>query len=783
MFRNYFKVAIRNLRNNKAFATLNIVGLAIGMATAILIGLWIFDELGYDHYNPNHQKLAQVLITQSKNGESYTGSTIAMPLGAAIQSKYADLFEKIALVSFHDTHVLGLKEKKLSGRGIFSQPDFPSMLGLHIIHGSDNALKDPSTLMIAQSLAVSLFGNESALNKTLLLDNKQSMKVGAVYEDLPENSSFSETVLLLPWTNPENQYLNTSTNWDDHNGNLFVLLNDHTTPTQATSRIKNIPTPFIKEVNEEALVYSNDKMHLYGEFKNGKPSGGRIQMVTLIGIIGGFVLFLACINFMNLSTARSSKRAKEVGIRKTIGSLPIHLISQFLIESILLTLFAFVISILIVQFSLPFFNRISGKHMTVPYFNPWFWLLSIAFALFTGIISGSYPAFYLSSFEPIKVLKGAFQGSRYNSIPRQMMVVMQFTVSLSLIIGTIIVYRQIIYAKNRPTGYTREGLVTMPLSADLYGHYDALRQDLLRTGAVSEMAESSQPVTLFNNNNSMNWRGKDPELVVYFRNVNVTTEFGKTVGWKIKEGRDFSREFADSNSIILSEGAVKAIGIEHPVGEIVQFGGKNRTVIGVTQDLLTNSPYETIEPAIFLGDGYMSVITVRMKPGLPLATAMTSIEKVFKKYNPGSPFIFQYNDDAYANKFISEERVGNLSAVFAGMAIFISCLGLFGLASFVAEQRTKEIGVRKVLGATMFSLWSMLSTQFVKLVLISLCISIPLSYYGMNQWLQSYTYRDGISVWIFVVAGVSILLITLLTVSYQSIKAALMNPVKSLRSE
>jgi putative ABC transport system permease protein len=783
MFKNYFKVAIRNLRNNKVFASLNIAGLAIGMATAILIGLWISDELSYDHYNPHHERLAKMMITQTHGSDSYTGTTIAMPLGYAMESKYKDLFKRITLVSFHGLHVLAIGDKKISGSGIYAQELFPSMFGLTILNGNIQMLNDPSTIMIARSLAVSLFGNENPVNKTVLLDSKLNMKVGAVYEDLPENSSFAATALLLPWTNSANSYLSTNTNWQDHNGEGFVELNDQVTTTTATEKIKNLPTPFIKDWQETALVYPLDKLHLYGEFANGKPAGGRIQFVVLMGFIGAFVLLLACINFMNLSTARSSKRAKEVGIRKTIGSRSIHLIGQFLIESVCLTLIAFSIALLLAQLSLSFFNNLAGKHIFIPYGNPVFWLLCVGFALFTGLISGSYPAFYLSRFEPVKVLKGAFQGSRYNSIPRQVLVVMQFTVSLSLIIGTIVVYRQILYAKNRPTGYTREGLVTLPLSEDLYGHYDALRENLLRTGAVTEMAESSQPITNFDNNNGLDWRGKDPGLVVFFRNVNVTPEFGRTVSWKIKEGRDFSRAFSDSNSMILSEAAAKVTGISHPVGEIMKFGGKNRTVIGIVQDLLTNSPYDNVEPAIFLGDGYMSVITIRMKAGIPVPIAMTGIEKVFKKYNPGSPFIFQYNDDIYANKFAPEERVANLSAVFAGMAIFISCLGLFGLASFVAEQRTKEIGVRKVLGATMFSLWKMLSTQFVKLVLISLCIAIPLSYYGMNLWLQDYTYRDSISWWIFAAAGFSILLITLLTVSYQSIKAALMNPVNSLRSE
>ncbi len=783
MLKNYLKVALRNLRNNKAFASLNIVGLAIGMATAIIIGLWVFDELTYDHYNPNHEKLAKIMLSQNDKGDIYIGPTIAMPLGFAMEAKYKDLFKKVALVSFHDLHILGSGDKKISSSGIYAQKDFPSMFGLTILNGNIQTLNDGSSIMISKSLAVSLFGDANPVNKTILLDNKMNMKIGAVYEDLPENSSFAGTTLFLPWTNSGNTYLSTNTNWGDHNGEGFVELNNNITTAEATEKIKNLPTPFIKDWKETALVYPLDKLHLYGEFVNGKPEGGRIQVVVLMAIIGAFVLFLACINFMNLATARSSKRAKEVGIRKTIGSLSIHLIGQFLIESILLTLFAFVIALLSAQLSMPFFNNLSGKHMNIPYSNPAFWLICIGFALFTGIISGSYPAFYLSRFEPIKVLKGAFQGSRYNSIPRQVLVVLQFTVSLSLIIGTIIVYRQIMYAKDRPTGYTREGLVTIPLPEAIYGHYDVLREDLLRTGAITEMSESSQPITQFNNNNTLDWPGKDPGQVIFFRNVNVTTEFGRTIGWDIIAGRDFSRAYADSSSMILSEAAAKVTGIKNPVGEIMKFGGKSYTVIGVVKDMLTNSPYDPIEPAIFLGDGSMSVITIRMKAGLPLHNSMADIEKVFKKYNPASPFIYVYNDDAYAKKFSEEDRIGNLSAVFAGLAIFISCLGLFGLASFVAELRTKEIGVRKVLGANLFSLWGMLSVQFVKLVLISLCIAIPLSYYGMNNWLQNYSYRDNIPWWVFGIAGLSILLITLLTVSYQSLKAAMMNPVTSLRAE
>ena len=784
MIKNYFKVAWRNLLNNKVFASLNIIGLAIGMATAILIGLWITDELGFNHYYPDHKNLAQVMVRQVNKDDDYTGPTIAMPLGAAMQSQHGDLFKQVSLVSFPYDHVLTSGEKKINAKGFYVQQPFPIMFGLEILQGNKAVLKDPATIMIARSLALTLFGDVDAVNKTILLDNKISVKVGAVYADLPENTNFSGTVLLMSWSNEENNYRRQNTNWEDHNGELYVELNDQVSAEQATEKIKNLPTAFIKGWKETALVYPLDRSYLYSEFKNGKPAGGRIRFVVLFGIIGAFVLFLACINFMNLSTARSSKRAKEVGIRKTIGSLPIHLVAQFLIESILLTLLAFAFAMLLVQFSLPFFNNLAGKHLNLPYQKPVFWLLCLGFALFTGLLSGSYPAFYLSRFEPIKVLKGAFLGSRYNSIPRQVLVVLQFTVSLSLIIGTIIVYRQIMFAKDRPSGYTRAGLITLYINTDdLNKHYGAFRADLMGTGLVSEMAESSQPITNFENNNSLDWRGKDPGQIIFFRNVNVSPEFGKTINWKITAGRDFSSAYADSSSMILSEAAAKVTGISNPVGEIMKFGGNSYTVIGVVKDMLTNSPYETIEPAIFLGDGYFDFITIRLKAGLPLHAAMVSLEKVYKKYNPGSPFTCQYNDDEYAHKFSAEVRIGNLSSVFSGMAIFISCLGLFGLASFVAEQRTREIGVRKVLGANVFSLWSLLSVQFIKLVFISLCIAIPLSYYGMNSWLQNYTYRGVISWWIFGIAGLGILLITLVTVSFQSIKAALMNPVKSLRSE
>lgn len=793
MIKNYFKVAWRNLKRNKGYSAINIIGLATGMAVAMLIGFWIYDEVTFDTYHINHKELAQVMTTQTFNGETGTGRAVAMPLGNELRTKYASDFKNVSMASWNFGHILAMGDKKISAQGMWVEPNFPSMFSLRMIKGTRSGLSDPSSILLSSSVAKSLFGKEDPINKIIKLDNKESYKVTGVFEDLPRNTTLYETKILLSW----NKYITTEdwlkesmTEWGNHSFQAFVQVNDHVDIGKVSDKIKNASMIHLKEAEdgkEELVLQPMDNWRLHSEFKNGKLAGGRIHFVWLFGIIGIFVLLLACINFMNLSTARSEKRAKEVGIRKTIGSLRRQLIKQFLTESVLISLLALVVAIGMVLLLLPFFNGLSDKQISFPFANLSFWVILLAFTFFTGIIAGSYPAFYLSGFQPIKVLKGTFRAGRFASLPRKVLVVVQFTISIALIIGTIIVYKQVQFAKSRPVGYTREGLITLNMNTpDLFGHYDALRNDLIATGAVENMAESSSPSTdVWSNQIGFDWAGKDPNTLPLFGTIGVTQDFGKTIDWHIIEGRDFSRDFStDTSALILNEAAVKLTGLKNIVGQIINWNKKPYTVVGVVKDMVMQSPYDPVKPTIFsMNPGWANIITIRIKPSESMQAALAKIETVFKKYNPGSPFEYKFTDEDYAKKFSDEERIGNLSTFFAILAIFISCLGLFGLASFVAEQRTKEIGVRKVLGATVFMLWRMLSKEFVMLVIISSLIAIPLAWYFLHEWLQKYEYRTDISGWIFLAAGLGALVITLLTVSFQAIKAAIANPVKSLRSE
>ncbi|HEX9510020.1 MAG TPA: ABC transporter permease [Puia sp.] len=790
-FKSYFKAAWRSLTSHKWYSAINIMGLATGTAVALLIGLWIWDELSFDQYHAHYGRLAQVMDVQTIQGEASTDEAIAIPLSNALRNQYGNDFRRIALVYPNFTHTVAVGDKKIPASGIWAEPDLPEMLTLKMKKGRRDALKDPTSVLITQSLAKTLFGNEDPMNKVVRLDNMATVKVAGVYEDLPQNTRFYGTKLILAWDKALTVMpwlKDYQTKWDTRYWWLFVEMNEGVPIDKVSARIKDIIKSLVKGNNEAILLHPMSQWHLYNEFKNGQVAGGRIRLVRLFGIIGAFVLLLACINFMNLSTARSARRAKEVGIRKTIGSLRRQLIGQFLSESLLVALLAFILAIGMAQLSLPFFNHLTEKQISIPYGAPMFWVLMVGFIVFTGVVSRSYPALYLSGFRPVEVLKGSFIAGRSAALPRKILIVVQFSVSVILIIGAVVVYRQIQHARDRPVGYTREGLITVTMSTmDIYGApYNTLRNALLETGAVSDMAKSSFRATEApGNDTGFDWKGKDPNLVPMMGVFGVTHDFGNTIGWHIQEGRDFSRSYpTDTGSVIINEAAVKLTGLRHPLGETIRFYGKSHIIVGVVRDMVMGSPYKPVQPTIFwLEYGSNNAMTVRLKPGIPLREALAKTEGVFKRFDPGGAFQYQFADEEYAKKFVNEERIGSLALLSAILAIFISCLGLFGLASFTAEQRTKEIGIRKVLGASVVNLWGLLLKEFVRLVILSLLIATPVVYYLMHNWLQQYEYRTALSWWIFALAGAGTLILTLLTVSYQSIKAALMDPVKSLKME
>ena len=795
MIRNHFKIAWRNLIRERMHSFINIAGLSIGMALATLIGLWIYDEVSFNRCFENYDRIAQVEQNLINNDEITTWQNTPFPLAEVLRSSYKSHFKYVVMsAGLQMDHQLSFNNTKIKQNGAFFESDAPDMFSLNMLSGSRSSLKDPSSVLISASTAKACFGNEDALNKVIKVDNMPPLKVAGVYQDFPANSFLAGLNFMASW-----KFFYGNTDWirtiDDkwrpNFTRLFVQLNENEKIGTVSGEIRDAK---LKNINIDLqkkkpvlFLQPMSKWHLYAEFKNGVNTGGAIQYVWIFGIIGVFGLLLACINFMNLSTARSEKRAKEVGIRKTIGSLRKQLIIQFFSESLLTVCCAFGVSLLLVQLCLSFFNAVAGKQISILWTNPMFWFAGIVFILFTAVIAGSYPALYLSSFKPIKVLKGTFKAGRFAAIPRKALVVLQFTVSIALIIATAIIYQQVQFAKNRPVNYSRADLLNIPVSNfSVHDHINAVKDDLMGTGLISSIAESTIPTTnIFNSTSGLKWSNKDPNFSIDFDVAYTSVDYGKTINWQIKEGRDFSHDFStDSFSLIINEAAARVMNFKHPVGETVTLFGQNYTIIGVVKNMIMASPYDEAKPIIFnelTGQG--DFVVIKLTHGISTASAISKIETIFKKYNPEQPFEYSFVDAEYAKKFSDEERIGKLAGFFTTLAILISCLGLFGLASFVAEQRKKEIGVRKVLGASIFSVWNLLSKEFIVLVIIAFLIAVPVSFYFMNNWLQNYTYRTTISWEVFLVAGFAALFITIVTVSFQSIKAARANPVRNLRSE
>jgi len=794
MIKNYLKIAWRNILNNKVYSALNIVGLAAGMAVALLIALWVVDEYSYDKFLPDYKSLYQVELnfTDPHEGE-HTQQAVSLPIADVLRKEYPEV-KYVAETDWMGQHDLLVGTKKLYMNGAAIGSDFLKMFQYPLIKGNKNdVLKDPFSIVLTESTAKALFGNADPMSKLVKIDNKYTLKVTGIMNDIPKNSTLQFNYLMpFSFNEATQDWMKTArTTYYNNSFQIFVQLKSGVDYAKLAPKIKNIVYnggPKMRPVKPVVLLHPVVDWHLYSDFKNGKEAGGFIDYVRMFSIIGILVLLIACINFMNLSTARSEKRAREVGVRKAIGSQRKDLIFQFLIESVLITFIAFLFAVLFTQLALPSFNTLTGGDVRIPYSNTLFWIIMLLYVLFTGLLAGSRPAFYLSSFNPVKVLKGTIQVGKAAALPRKILVVVQFSCSIALIISTVIVYQQIQYAKDRPTGYSADRLVSTDMSDDLNNHYDALKNDLLATGSVESVARSSSPITgVYWHTGIEKWPGQGVgELGINVGAVSVSDSYFKTVGMKLAEGRDFLTNWsADTSNIIINEAAARRMGLKEPINQLITFDGINgqAKIVGVVKDALMESPFTPVEPTVFVHGRGSNFAIYRLSQGVNTHEVIEKIGKIFDKYNPAYPFSYRFVDDEYNSKFNLEVLVGKLAGVFAGLAIFISCLGLFGLAAYVAEQRTKEIGIRKVLGASIAQVWLLLSKDFIILVVISCVIASPVALYFLSGWLRKYDYRITIGPGVFVLAAIVALIITVLTISFQAIKAALSNPVKSLRSE
>ena len=796
MFRSYLKTGFRHLLRNRTDALINTGGLALGISIAILIGLWVHDEFTFNEYHKKHERISRVTKNTAQKWLPY-------PLVLELKENYHQLFKHIVTTDPARDLIISSQQKAFSVRGQFAETGLPEMLTLEMIEGDWSGLNDPHSVLLSESMAKSFFGEAKAIEKLVRINNTMDVKVTGVYRDIPYNSEFAGIKFFAPWDlfvleNPGILQFG----WDSHFVFVYTELAPGVSFDEVAPLIVEAETKVIRNLDymkEEAaenpriwLMPMSD-WHLHSDFdpKTGTMSSGPIQFVYMVSAIGIFVLLLACINFMNLATARSEKRMREVGIRKSIGSLRAQLVGQFFCESFLVVFISFAVAVVIAAIALPAFNQLSEKQMTMPWGNPLYWTSAIGLMIITGLLAGSYPALYLSSFRPAAVLKGQTRTGATASLLRRTFVTVQFTVSISLIIATIFVYKQIMFVKEREVGYARNGLVIVPSRA-FNGKYDVLRNELLQTGVVNSVASAGGRVTsAWSQGGGFEWRGKAPDVNLTIGTLGINHSFGRTVGWKILSGRDFEENIAsDQSAFVINEAAAKAMGLESPIGEVVHWKSKfhnnvdkDFTIIGVVSDLMMKSPFENVMPAVFFLQEDFGAIHIRLTDISNAGEALAKIETAFHKVAPEVPFEYSFADVEYDRKFAYEERIGKLGAVFAILAIIISCLGLFGMASFMTERRTKEIGIRKVVGASVFSLWKLMSSEFVILVVLSWVIAAPIAWYALSRWIESFTYRTTISWEVFAAAGLGSLIVTLMTVSYRLLEAANRNPVKSLRSE
>lgn len=796
MIKNYFLTAWRGLWKNRTFSLLNISGLAIGVSCAALIFLWVEDERSFNNYFPNQNHLYQIMSNQQFDGKIYTFPSMPGPFAKAAKEEIPGI-KNIARTNWGNRSLFNVGDKRVYSNGLFTDVSFLTMFGYKFMQGNAaSAFSQLYSLVVTESMARKYFNTSNVVGRRLKMENKQDYTITAVVKDLPENNRFSNQEWFAPFEIFEKQ-----NDWLTQWGNNGVLNFTELEPTADVAAFNKKIVGFVKSKDKDAaampFLFSIKDWHLYNNFEDGKQTRGRIKIVNLFTIIAWIILFIACINFMNLSTAKSGPRAKEVGVRKVMGSGKGMLVWHFICEAMLLSFISVLVAVAVVATLLPAFNLLVEKHLALGLLQPLHLFSFFVTGLLCGFIAGSYPAFYLASFQPLAVLKGMKLNTGGAGFIRKGLVITQFVISVSLIICTIVIYQQVMHTKDRDLGMNKDNLITLnqqlistTQNGSVGSHFNNIKNDLLQTGIVENAALCNSDVfSVGNNSSGFSWKGKDETKDVLISMNWVTPAYIATMGMQVLAGRDFHPDgIGDSNTVVINETLAKMMKPKpaDAVGELIERYSGNLEVLGVVKDNVYNGVFSGVAPLIIFNDAKAentNTMLIRFKPQQDYTAALAKVQKVIKSYNPSYPFEYQFASDSFKELFVNENLIGKLAGLFAVLAIFISCLGLFGLSAYSAERRIKELGIRKVLGASVQSLSALLSREFVKLVGISCLLSFPLAWYFMHKWLQEYEYKIAISWWMFLLPALLAMLITVLTVSFQAIRAALMNPVKSLKAE
>ena len=789
MIKNYLKIAWRNIKKHKGFSVINGGGLTLGISSCMLLMLYVTYHLNYDHQFKNLDNIYIVENNQPGDGKIYTFAATPGQAAAAIKSEVPDVMQSARAENYSAGGLLTYNNNSFKKKGLFADPGFFSIFSYNFIKGdAAKSLTQINSIVITQGLATTLFGDSDPMGKIITRNNKVPLIVTGVMENIPANETYQfDFVIPYAQFEVEQQWTKTA-DWGSNFCQTYVQLKDAGSLSRANAILAPMVGKHATGDKNQLFLFPVAKMHLYDRFDNGKSAGGTIGQIHLFEILALCILLIACVNFMNLSTARSEERAKEVGIRKAIGSGRSSLIWQFIVESLILSIASTVIAVVILFLCIPFFNELLQIKMSVP-INEWYtWAIIIGIGVITGLISGSYPAFYLSSFEPIKVLKGRFKGGKSALPVRKILVVVQFAFAIFLITATICIYRQIQYVQNMGNGYNQNNMVEVPIEGSLDKKSDVLITELKEKGAITNATQVSLSVTESDNNTwGVDWPGKNPNSKILFDVLNTGYDFTNTMGIKLVGGRNFSSQYpldTAGKTVMINEAAAAVMHLKNPVGAQIKYQSMPVTIVGVYKDFVRGSPYEKVPPMIGQYDEANGVaIAMRLNPANSITANVDKINASMKSINPAYPPVINFVNADFEKKFENERVLGMLSNIFGGLAIIISCLGLFGLAAYAAEQRTKEIGVRKVLGASVTGIAALLSKDFLLLVAIAIPPAVGLSIWLMNEWLEKYQNRITLSWWIMALASVITIIIALVTVSYQAIKAALANPVKSLRSE